>query len=201
MDIHLLYRDFGAAAFTLAPAAPERLLTLLGAAHPQPIDHPLRELRAHKERAWSLEQSRSGAHAAPLIICRSASPAWSIALEVDGMAGWTGCAPNALRSVSAAVGIVYSAYFDQEDARVLTAVDGGEPGGIDAASGRRWGSLTSAAVQRLDAAGFHDGGISSELSHAIHIDRLDAAFTAIAGHRLDACLTGARWIGATAGRG
>jgi hypothetical protein len=198
MDLHLLYRDFGAAAFTLAPTSPERLLALLGAAHPQPIANPLPELHDHKEHAWSLQQSGSSDEA-PLIICHSASPTWSLALEVDGMTGWTGCAPNALHTLSAAVGAVYSAYFDQEDARVLTAADGGDLGGIDAISGRRWGPLTSYAAQRLDAAGFHDAGISSELSDAIYIDRLDAAFTAITGHSLDACLAGPGWIGAATG--
>ncbi|MET7310254.1 MULTISPECIES: hypothetical protein [unclassified Streptomyces] len=189
MDLQFIYREFGMAAFTLAPTTPEDLLHHLGVAQGAPVSNILSDL--HDEEAGFLA-------------ARAVSPHWSIAIETNGETGWIRCTPHLMQALSQRCGTVYSTCFTDEGARLLIARDDGILFGLDIHTGNRWGHSKDEAIdEQLAQVGFHPGGLRAmdpRLKDMRTIDRTDVAFAAVSGHTLNSCLGSTGWIGGVAQR-
>jgi hypothetical protein len=201
MDLSAWHREFGAACFTLAPTTPGKLLTALGVtATPEPVGDLVKELRDHHEYAWSMENiDAPDDQETPLIAAAALDGEWSVAVEVDGMTGYVGCARPILTSLSQSFGRACSCYYDTGNAQVLTSADGAEAVRVNTLSGRRDAVLPPEQEQALTDAGFAGGGfrtLAPRLQQMRDIERLDVALNALTGLRLADCVNAADWIAA-----
>ncbi|MET9835979.1 hypothetical protein ABZ078_43405 [Streptomyces sp. NPDC006385] len=198
MDLSEWYRECGAAAFTLAPTSPQKLLTALGVVEYQTVEDVLKELQEHHEYAWV--QENMGApedRETPLLAAAAVDNDWSVAIEVDGMTGWTGCKTQILRSLSESYGIAYSCFYDSRNAQVLVSSNGMNPAYINTLSGGRRGELAPDMDRALTEAGFHGGGfraLAPHLQEMRDVERLDTAFYAVSRHHLTDCVNADGWI-------
>jgi hypothetical protein len=91
-----------------------------------------------------------------LLLARQAAPGWTIVLELEGTTGWVGAQPDVLHRLSAAGGMACSMVRDPNRIIVLFAEDGHVRAGLDAITGRRWGSIGRRLAVALAAAGLPD---------------------------------------------
>jgi hypothetical protein len=199
MDLSAWHREFGAACFTLAPTTPRNLLTALGVTTaPEPVRDLVKELRDHHEYAWSMENiDAPGDQETPLIAAAALDGEWSVAVEVDGMTGYVGCAGPMLRSLSQSFGRAGSCYYDTGNAQVFTSTEGAGPVRVNTLSGRRDAALPPEQEQALTDAGFAGGGfrtLAPRLQQMRDIERLDVALNALTGRHLADCINAADWI-------
>lgn len=144
---------------TVAPLPLELTLELMGVDTPDGVPTGLADL-THR-----LVSGVSDGHV--LLLARPVDPEWTLVLEGDATAGWTGQDPDVLAELSVDQ-TACSIMCDPNKIHALFAEHGGSPCGLDVVTGRRWGTPSIRLADALTAAGFPD---DDDDEHADHLVR------------------------------
>ncbi|MEV6649637.1 hypothetical protein [Streptomyces sp. NPDC051219] len=143
---------FGEAwSVTVAGLPVEEALWRMGVEEPAPAPTP-------HEVLDSRVRGRTTTSREVMLLGRQATADWSLILELEGSTGWIGAQTEVLDGLAACpAGIACTVYRDPNQTQALFAGQGRPLAGLDADTGRRWGTLGARLSAALTAAGFPAG--------------------------------------------
>jgi hypothetical protein len=133
-----------------------------------------------------------------LLLAKPVDTEVTLVLELEGTTGWVGMDTAVLADLSDAGGTACTISKDPNNERVAIARDGAVVGGLEAATGRRWGRLDRHLVTALTSAGFPAGGdddFSDGLDRLTPSQRAAVALSVVTGVELTLPLLQDPWIG------
>jgi len=103
-----------------------------------------------------------------LLLAREAAPGWTLVLELEGTIGWIGMDPDVLGDLSADGGTACTIMRDPNQFVAMFAEDGHTTAGLDAVTGRRWGTPSDQLAAALAGTGLpenDDDEPADEIAH------------------------------------
>ncbi len=144
-----LTRMFGEGwCVTIAPLSVEDTLRVMGVDAPAVLPDGLEQVTQRLTAPGGTDES------AVLLLAKPAAPGWTVVLELEGGTGWVGMDPHVLGDLAVDGTTACSAMKNPNQVSVLFAEGGEALSGLDATTGRRWGSPSDRLTDALTAAGF-----------------------------------------------